>query len=127
MSEEEQKAIEYLTNKVEIWKKQRSNYANSDIVYEIDDENKQIQALLNLIDKQQKEIEELKEEHNSKYYHTIKLKELEKEINNDWENKIKSEIKELELMTLDDYIFVNMRDYAIFILKELLGEKDYEH
>lgn len=115
MSEEEKKAIKWLKELYDIEKDFNSSAGK--------EESNIIKTLLNLIEKQRKEIKELKEEHNSKYYHTIKLKELENEINNDWENKIKAEIKKLEQMELEeDETFGNMRDYAILILKELLGE-----
>ena len=122
MSEEEKKAIDKLKSIVKVNNVFLYNVENQTINQE---EIKAIEIVLNLIEKQQKEIEELKEEHNSKYYHTLKLKELENEINNDWETKIKAKIKDLEdlmiLFTNDKEKF-NKYKYARDILEKILGE-----
>ena len=62
------------------------------------------------IDKLQKENLEQKKQLESRYYHTINARELEKEINNSWEDKIK------ELREIDNI------DYLQFKLKELLED-----
>jgi len=104
MTEEEKKAINNLIDQVKFWKKNNIKNTNEEI-------------LLMLIDKQQKEIEELKT------CYVIKPRELEKEINKEWQDKIKNEIKELEKMELTEGdIFFVMRDYTVLILKELLED-----
>lgn len=60
------------------------------------DYRKSYKILKNLIEKQQKEIEELKENNKQKYYHVVKSKELEEEINNAWEDKIKAKIEDYD-------------------------------
>jgi len=134
MTEKEQKAIDWLKN---------SNFFSARIY---------APSILNLIEKQQKELKKLnidiearKEEKclliedMNKYYdiciqqqkeieelktcYVIKPRELEKEINKEWQDKIKNEIKELEKMELTEGdIFFVMRDYTVLILKELLEE-----
>lgn len=52
-----------------------------------------ISRLLKAYREQQKEIERLNEIINSKYYHDLKCRELEKEINENWEDKIREIIK----------------------------------
>ena len=99
MTKKEQRAIDWLKN---------ANFFSARIY---------APSILNLINKQQKEIEELKT------CYVIKPRELEKEINKEWQDKIKNEIKELEKMELTEGdIFFVMRDYTVLILKELLEE-----
>lgn len=64
LSEEEKKAIELLTKKVDDWNCKRPNnpLIFSGIVDEIDKDNNAIKTVLNLITKLQKENEELKRE-----------------------------------------------------------------
>ena len=50
---------------------------------------KMAQNILNVINNQQKEIERLNGTINSIYYHYLECRELEKEINENWEDKIR--------------------------------------
>lgn len=61
------------------------------------------------IDQQQKEIEELEKKCNNKYYHTIKCRELEKEINNGWKdkiNKLKEEVETEQISNPYDFSYL---------------------
>ena len=78
---------------------------------------KEINIALKLIEKQQKEIKELKWECNYKYYHTIKCRELEKEINNGWKDKINKLKEEVETELIS-----NPYDFS-YLLNEILEEK----
>lgn len=96
MTKEERKAIEYFK-------------ALNKLTFE-----PYLSILLNLIEKQQKEIEVLREEN----FDTIYMKAVA-----DFKDKIRAEIKELEEMKLTKGdIFFKMRDYAVLILNELLEE-----
>ena len=84
MSDEETKAIETL-----------KEVANDDFDTLGDDISpKMAQNILNVLEKQQKEIERLNEIINSRYYHDLKCRELELEINKNWQDKIKKFIKD---------------------------------
>jgi hypothetical protein len=76
-----------------------------------------VETIKNLIEKQQKEIEELKWKCNNKYYHTIKCRELEKEINNGWKDKINKLKEEVETEQIS-----NPYDFS-YLLNELLEEE----
>ena len=123
---EEKEAIAYL-----------SKYIKSDLFYEQEHYNR-IEIVLNYIDKLQQELkdsinarfelqkridklqkenEEQKKQLESRYYHTINVKELEKEINNNWEEKIerlKNSVEEEQ--TGNPYDF-------IYMLNKLLGDE----
>lgn len=74
-------------------------------------------VLINIIDKQQKEIERLNKIINSRYYHDLKCRELEIEIDENWKDKIrelKEKIKKERISNPYDFIY---------ILQELLEEK----
>lgn len=109
LSLEEKKAIKYLeflsNEKCECEACQRAK--------------KEYKTILNLIEKQQKEIKELKEKNTQKYYHNIKCRELEKEINRAWKDKIREKIKELEKIGFKTIA----TGEKINILKELLEEE----
>lgn len=95
LSEEEKEAIETLKNIViqeYDWWIDKGDYAESNV----EEAKDAIKIILNLIEKQEKEIEELKWKCNNKYYHTIKCRELEKEINNGWKDKINKLKEEVE-------------------------------
>ena len=121
MSEEEKKAIEYLKDLR--FEKQAFSISKDDF-----EEVKQIETILNLIEKQEKEIERLKE--FEKYYETEKVVWSR----NDYisKDKIKAKIKELEQykkeeLKNDSPFGIHseqwaIADYVIDILKELLGE-----
>ena len=105
MSEEEKKAIQIINS----------------ALLGLDDKN----AVLNLIEKQSKEIEELKENNKQKYYHVVKSNELEEEINNAWENKINSKIAEYEEILQSSIIKEDYKlevQHIIGVLKELKGD-----
>lgn len=125
MSEEEKEAIESKRHQILL---RKELYGEDSKIYKTDE------IILNYIEKLQKENTELKEKNKeqkkqleSRYYHTINARELEKEINNNWENKIRAEIKELE-----EYITGKRSSYkhlaidealiCLHVLKELLGE-----
>jgi hypothetical protein len=76
-----------------------------------------IKQAIQVIEKQQKEIEELKWKCNNKYYHTIKCRELEKEINNSWKDKINKLKEEVETELIS-----NPYDFS-YLLNELLEEE----
>ena len=76
-----------------------------------------IKQAIQVIEKQQKEIEELKWKCNNKYYHTIKCRELEKEINNGWKDKINKLKEEVETELIS-----NPYDFS-YLLNEILEEK----
>lgn len=104
MSEEEKEAIEELKETIKYINKNGSMYCDNE-----DKDNMRI--LLNLIEKQQKEIEELGDRKAENYYH---WKHLEAKI-----------INKIEGITSYAYTSAEERDcqdYAIQALKELLGE-----
>ena len=76
-----------------------------------------ILRVIGIVEKQQKEIEELEKKCNNKYYHTIKCRELEKEINNGWKDKINKLKEEVETEQIS-----NPYDF-IYLLNEILDEK----
>lgn len=90
LSEEEKKVIEYIKNIKSWW------WNNSpDRVYTINKNDiEQFDMIINQIEKKQKEIERLNEIINSRYYHDLKCRELEIEINKNWQDKIKKFIKD---------------------------------
>ncbi|MBQ2349660.1 MAG: hypothetical protein II393_00045 [Cytophagales bacterium] len=108
------------TQKIEEMKKQ------------IDLDNECEIALNNKIMDLEKEIEELKDNNKQKYYHVVKSKELEEEINNAWENKIKAKIQEykkpVKFKEIDEYgeIIEGTMVYQdkIEVLQELLEERN---
>ena len=82
-----------------------------------------VDCLIDIIEKQSKEIEELKENNKQKYYHLVKSNELEEEINNAWENKINEKIEEYEeilAIIKDDY--KREVKHIISVLEELKGD-----
>lgn len=107
LSEEEKKAIEDLKNAVNEPLEAFENVVDTFKLINLD----QCRIVLNLIEKQQKEIEKLKGTIYSRYYHIIKCRELEKEINKYWEDKIR-ELKEKvkKDKTSNPYDFVYMLD-----------------
>lgn len=94
--------------------------AKKDTTYTTQDE--QFNIIKKYIEKQQKEIERLNEIINSRYYHDLKCRELEKDINENWENKIKEKIKEIESYAFTSKEEKNQQDYAIERIRELLEE-----
>ena len=113
MSEEEKKAIETIE---ELLRSDEPICEDMLKHQEID----AMRKLLNLIEKQQKEIEEIKEEYKNEQL--AELKELNNYIRKD---KIRKKIKELEdnmiLFTNDKEKF-NRYKYARDILEKILGE-----
>ena len=110
MSDEEKKAIDYLKNDVVYWLDKGKDFVVIDI-----GENEKLHNILNLIDKQKKEIEELKQELINQGI--TDLKELNNYISKD---KIRKKIEELS--ETQDFK-VGLENYTIKILKELLEEK----
>ena len=104
MSEEEKEAIKIL--------KQEPDFSLSYYKRE-----RAIDIVLNLIEKQQKEIKELEKKCNNKYYHTIKCRELEKEINNGWKDKINKLKEEVETEQIS-----NPYDFS-YLLNKMMEEK----
>lgn len=98
MSDEEKKAIEMLRN-----------YDNEDNLHKI---HQSINVVLNLIEKQQTEIEELKAEKDKYYY---EWKHLEANMI----NKIKAKIEELEKGNKNTFI----RGEKILVLQSLLEKE----
>lgn len=74
------------------------------------------EIILNLIEKQQKEIAEQKERLDGRYYHSVKLRELEIAIEEDWRNKIRK-LKE----KVENEMISNPYDFS-YMINELLGE-----
>lgn len=119
MSEEEKKAITNLIDQVKFWKK--NNIENSD------DE-----ILLNLIDNQQKEIEEQREEIDKLNYKLAGIStisnyniDITQFISKDKiREKIKKEEKHKETIKklFPDSFNYHIQEYAIEVLKELLEE-----
>lgn len=130
MNEEEQKAIEYFKN-LDI-------SFNTLLRIELKGFENAVNTIINLIEKQQKEIEEkttilltgaekvkqlekeiteLKEEYKNEQL--AELKELNNYIRKD---KIREKIKELESHSWRDGYMTKFDEYAMHYLKELLGE-----
>lgn len=86
---------------------------------ELDDDYIKIEQLLNLIEKQQKELEDLKEKHKiTEQMNENLIEALKDSISKD---KIKTKIKELNEIADED----NLEEYAkIDVLKELLEENN---
>lgn len=108
MSEEEKQAIEWLKEELEDEKKHH-NHIYKGILGLYD--NGSIEIILNLIEKQQKEIEELNNKKAENYYHWKHL-----------EANIINKIQELESHVWNDGYMTKFDKYAIHYLKELLGE-----
>ena len=128
MNEEEKEAIDWLKDELDDEKKSHKNcnysYKGVTGLYG----NNEVEIALKLIDKQQREIEELKEnnkdldEQNFKY--TIKIASLQTDvqettnwIHKNWKDKIKELIK--EKAKTDTYNFTTI---AVKDIEELLGE-----
>ena len=107
MSEEEKKAIEIVKG---ITEDDLLNYW-----YGPEEPYNAIQTVLNLLDKQQKEIEVLREEN----FDTVYMKAVA-----DFKDKIREKIKELEQIqnTALTGTTIEIMDYKITILKQLLEE-----
>ena len=108
MSEEEKKAIEYLKNRLEILHN-NTQWATEN----------NIKVVLNLIEKQQKEIEELKEKNASLQKEIKLMKSININDNYISKDKVKNKIKELENLYKDKYFHI---DYVKEILEKLLEE-----
>ena len=83
LSEDEKKAIELLTRKVDDWncKRPKNPLIFTEIVNEIDKDNNAIKTALNLITKLQKEIEHQKEKRENQKSELAILNEKQKEMN----------------------------------------------
>ena len=103
MNEEEKDAYNYLEKYIK-WE----TYGERNL-------ERDINTILNLINKQQKEIEELNKENT-------RQQELIGNIHQKWKDKIKEKIKELESHIWKDGYMTKFDKYAIHYLKELLGE-----
>ena len=103
MSDEEKKAVVYL-----------KSYCINDVLYD-NKHYEQIETVLNLIENQQKEIEELKK---PKYIINCKTNEITK-LTNDFvsKDKIKAKIEELEKEIIEDKKKNNdfWSDYSIYL------------
>ena len=109
MNEEEKKAYNYL-----------EKYINWETLGERNLEG-DIKTILNLIEKQQKEIERLKDEYKREVFEYQEFVEDTKIAVQDYikKYKIKEKMKELEEMPENQYIHL---DYIKKMLEELLGE-----
>lgn len=122
-TEEEKKAIEYLKENALV----RLNKNNKIVAYG----NSYKYYILQLLDKQQKEIERLKEHLNQYYdgklFTSNQLKRIEKEQNKFYihKDKIREKIKEIEDSLKEDCIALHefQRLAKIDVLKELLGDE----
>ena len=103
LNDEEKKAIQYL-----------NKYCDTDLLYEQRHYN-YIKMIIRLVGKQQKEIEELKEE-SKEYQIGFAQGCYEKDL--DWEDKIKAKIEEVEQWEL-----YNMKIPRLSTLDERLGAK----
>ena len=122
LSDEEKKAIEHLTKKMEYHKeKPLDTY-----VWLTLDEH-YVRTILNLIEKQSKEIEELKQNIHLKEVYVLKTNDYIKGTNDTdelcnkkWEDKIKKEIEEIRKTHApeDDYA-----ESQIYILQSLLEKE----
>ena len=118
LSDEEKKAIEYWKTHMKIlhWNTQLAS-------------EHYIKVLLDLIEKQSKEIEELKDS-NNKLYNILQDNKQQTKYsleNNDkkWEDKIKAKIEELQeennnMRQTSDFIIADVLQPQIRVLKELL-------
>ena len=111
MSEEEKKSIEILKErKRDLLGLSNSSFYSSDRkLYK--ERVEAIDTILNLIEKQQKEIEELGNRKAENYYHWQHL-----------EAKIINKIEEITSYAYTSAEERDCQDYAIQVLKELLGE-----
>lgn len=105
LSDEEKKAIDYFRNKI----------GDFELFYGkkiTTQENEYLKIFLNLIEKQSKEIEELKEKNKDldeqSFKYTIKIASLQTDVqettkltNKNWEDKIKAKIEEVSNGTYD--------------------------
>ena len=122
MSEDEKKAIEY-------WKRDIALYHwNTQLASEY-----YAQIILNLIEKQQKELEQEKEKNEKLVDKTIQYDKTLEKLQKDtiWKDKIKAKIKELEEEQKEykgsqEWEIQDNIDAQINILKELLEEKENE-
>ena len=120
---EEKKAIEYLKENALV----RLNKNNKIVAYG----NSYKYYILNLLEKQQKEIERLKEHLNQYYdgklFTSNQLKRIEKEQNKYYihKDKIREKIEEIEDSLKEDCIALHefQRLAKIDVLKELLGDE----
>lgn len=130
MNEEEKKAIE------DIKKLIYGDY-DSIILKDIDGYtlwNEDFETILNLIDKQEKEIEKLKQSNEGFKRYTVNCRELEIEINNEWKDKIREKIKffksvKQEIFRLENKLGIPSitydivrNDYCEKMLEDLLKE-----
>lgn len=97
MTEKEQKAIDWLKN---------ATFFSARIY---------APSILNLIEKQQEEIEELKK------CYVINPRELEKEINKEWQDKIRAKIKEYDKW-IEKGEYTESLEAQRYALNELLEE-----
>jgi len=88
-----------------------------------------IDMILDIENKQKKEIERLNGIINSRYYHDLQCRELEIEINENWQDKIKGKLKKLEeqkeKMRFDgDVCFADYEQFCenLKFFKEQIGE-----
>ncbi len=126
LSDEEKKAINHLTEKM---KYHKDNPLGTYVWLTLDEHY--VRTILNLIEKQSKEIEELKEKNKGLIDNSTKLIELQHlYLQNDknWEDKIKAKIEELDKAYEDsknedgesEYYYPN---YTIEVLQSLLEKE----
>ena len=114
MSDEEKKAIEYVKNIKSWWWDNSPNR-----IYSINRTDiEQFDIVLNLTERQQKEIEELKEKNKILEAISLSFKEIQ-DRDKKWEDKIKAKIGRIEDLHLsEDY-----KDYVISVLQSLLEKE----
>lgn len=124
-----EEARKHWKNNLDKWKKDRPDLSNTEIVEEIDYDYKAIELILNLIEKQQKELEQEKEKNKELEENYDKLTKhfIENHISKD---KIKEKIEEIinssarynVLCKINENEETRRTRYAVAVLKELLEE-----
>ena len=118
MTDEEKEAIEHLTKKM---KYHKDNPLDTYVWLTLDEHY--VRIILNLIEKQSKEIEELK---NGQIDFYISDKEIEDRIKNIIVNKIKAKIEELQedIKYSANPLSIDNSKFGIKVLQSLLEEKE---
>ena len=134
MNEEENKAVEDSKDLIKVF----NNHKDKDFIDRLYYKNKPIEeilkALLNLIEKLQKENKELKEDRD-KFKKALGKRitycnELEKDLFENCSNyviskqKVKDKIDELKIINVDGEMFTTAVNFAILILQELIKERE---
>lgn len=115
MSDEEKRNVEILNNIKEYMQNSIDNGHHKFIYNDLDWDEKCIDIINSIdyfiekVEKQREEIERLNEIINSRYYHDLKCRELEIEINENWKDKIrglKEQVKKEKTNNPYDFIYM---------------------